>query len=226
MPGHKKELNIRSALYWKQYHMRSYKLAVDVMVAAHGDRWHALRCILLVAAICGCSDAAYAKRRKRNNLPWQSESGQDRYLVEQIFRNRRSGFFVELGAADGQHFSNTYALEHGMNWSGILIEPMESQARRCATNRLASVCVHASRQVLEGFGLGGHISSCSLPFSPPLHGGAFYHDRLPKCPRHALPASAGQKNLWTTTRSPWKASYCATPRMKPTCQRLGTRWTA
>ena len=36
--------------------------------------------------------------------------------MEHIFRNRREGFFVELGAADGKHFSNTYALEHGMNW--------------------------------------------------------------------------------------------------------------
>ena len=88
-------------------------------------------------------EAAYEPQRKRNRLPWQSESLQDKSLVQHIFRNQQFGFFVELGAADGKHFSNTYALEHGMNWTGILIEPVESQALHCAENRPGSTCVHA-----------------------------------------------------------------------------------
>ena len=98
---------------------------------------------LHLALHLGFSEAAYEPQRKRNRLPWQSESLQDQSLVQHIFRNRRLGFFVELGAADGKHLSNTYALEHGMNWTGILIEPVESQALRCAENRPGSICVHA-----------------------------------------------------------------------------------
>jgi FkbM family methyltransferase len=33
------------------------------------------------------------------------------------------GFFVEFGAGDGVHFSNTYWLEHDKGWTGLLIEP-------------------------------------------------------------------------------------------------------
>ena len=29
---------------------------------------------------------------------------------------------------DGKYLSNTYALEHGMNWTGILIEPLAKEA--------------------------------------------------------------------------------------------------
>ncbi|CAE7472129.1 unnamed protein product, partial [Symbiodinium necroappetens] len=100
--------------------------------------------------ICQSADGAYGKQRQRNRLQWKSESSQDQFLVEHLLRNRKGGFFVELGAADGKHFSNTYALEHGMNWSGILIEPLESQARLCAENRPASVCVHACAAGREG----------------------------------------------------------------------------
>ena len=88
-------------------------------------------------------EAAYESQRKRNHLPWQSSALQDQSLVQHIFRNRHFGFCVELGAADGKHISNTYALEHGMNWTGILIEPVEYQALRCAENRPGSTCVHA-----------------------------------------------------------------------------------
>jgi FkbM family methyltransferase len=33
------------------------------------------------------------------------------------------GFFVEFGAGDGVHFSNTYWLEMDRGWTGLLIEP-------------------------------------------------------------------------------------------------------
>ena len=104
----------------------------------------------ILVALCGHVEAAYAKKRQRNNLPWQSESTQDQFLVEHVFRNRKGGFFIEAGAADGKHFSNTFALEVGMGWSGILIEPIADQARRCALNRPASACIQACVAGSEG----------------------------------------------------------------------------
>ena len=33
------------------------------------------------------------------------------------------GFFVEFGAGNGVHFSNTYWLEKDLKWTGLLCEP-------------------------------------------------------------------------------------------------------
>jgi FkbM family methyltransferase len=45
---------------------------------------------------------------------------------------RRGGWFVEFGAWDGAHHSNTLYLERELGWSGVLAEPM-----RLAHTRLA-----------------------------------------------------------------------------------------
>ena len=136
---------------------------------------------LHVALHLCCGEAAYEAARPRNNLPWQSESLQDQSLVQHIFRNRRFGFFVELGAADGKHFSNTYALEHGMNWTGILIEPVESEALRCAENRPGSICVHAC--VAGKAGLHSFLEHKTKPLESGL---LHYHDGIPRFdPNHS-----------------------------------------
>lgn len=47
---------------------------------------------------------------------------QDLWVLERT-DFQRSGFFVEIGAFDGEHLSNTYLLERTYGWSGILAEP-------------------------------------------------------------------------------------------------------
>ena len=53
----------------------------------------------------------------------KSQIGQDLILDEQIFKGKRSGVFVEVGALDGFGASNTYFFEKERDWSGLLIEP-------------------------------------------------------------------------------------------------------
>eukprot|EP00434_Breviolum_minutum_P025504 symbB.v1.2.022535.t1/scaffold2006.1/size92704/3 len=101
-----------------------------------------MRFWILLAALQGCWVRS-VKNFRRYHLPWQSESKQDVTLVENLFRNREMGFFVELGAADGKYLSNTYALEHGMNWTGILIEPLTEEVEKCPAHRPSSTCVQA-----------------------------------------------------------------------------------
>ena len=50
-----------------------------------------------------------------------SEQGQTTIVLD-LLAKRRQGFFVECGAADGQHKSNSLYLELFMNWTGIMIE--------------------------------------------------------------------------------------------------------
>ena len=51
-----------------------------------------------------------------------SQAGQDRYLDERIFKNRRNGTFVEIGGHDGWTGSNCVFFEKVLNWTGIVVE--------------------------------------------------------------------------------------------------------
>lgn len=48
---------------------------------------------------------------------------------------RRPGVFVEAGAFDGVFASNTYYLERFRRWTGVLVEPLPKQYRRCVRER-------------------------------------------------------------------------------------------
>lgn len=56
-------------------------------------------------------------------MEYQSQIGQDKYIIEHIFNYKKNGYFIELGAADGKNLSNTYCLEKHFNWDGLCIEP-------------------------------------------------------------------------------------------------------
>ena len=57
----------------------------------------------------------------------------DKKMLE--FINYENGFFIECGASDGVDQSNTWYFEKTLNWSGILIEPLNKQFRELKKNR-------------------------------------------------------------------------------------------
>ncbi len=68
-----------------------------------------------------------------------SLSGQDKWVIEEIFNKKSGGFFLDIGAYDGYFLSNTYTLEKDYDWSGICVEPSKKHfdlmknkyARKC-----------------------------------------------------------------------------------------------
>jgi hypothetical protein len=52
-----------------------------------------------------------------------NEPGNDLWIREIVFPNRRDGYFVEAGAADGVSDSSCYLLERQLGWRGICVEP-------------------------------------------------------------------------------------------------------
>jgi FkbM family methyltransferase len=56
-------------------------------------------------------------------MKYQSDILIDKFINEIIFRNKKDGFFVEIGALDGIIFSNSYIFEKYLNWSGLCVEP-------------------------------------------------------------------------------------------------------
>jgi FkbM family methyltransferase len=60
---------------------------------------------------------------QRFALGYQSQMGQDLFLNRWLFKNRGPGFFVDVGAFDGELGSNTAFFEKRLGWKGIAFEP-------------------------------------------------------------------------------------------------------
>jgi FkbM family methyltransferase len=54
---------------------------------------------------------------------YYSQCEEDKFLNDNFFKNKKDGIYIELGALDGQLYSNTKFFEDTLNWKGILIEP-------------------------------------------------------------------------------------------------------
>ena len=67
-------------------------------------------------------------------MDFYSQNGQDKFLLNTLFKNKKNGFFVEVGADDGIDKSNTFMFEK-IGWQGICIEPSPERFLKLAENR-------------------------------------------------------------------------------------------
>jgi FkbM family methyltransferase len=76
------------------------------------------------------SNLNYADLRVKS----QSQLGQDLWV---LFGSsfKRDGTFMEIGAADGKSFSNTYLLEKEFGWKGVIVEPAQIWHQNLKKNR-------------------------------------------------------------------------------------------
>ena len=104
-----------------------------------------------------------------------SQAGQDLWVIRDVFDFRTGGYFLDIGAADGIHFSNTYALEKYYSWKGLCVEPNPATFERLKKNRrclCVQACIDSSPGEVwldTGAGLHGGIlptqshSGCKVP---------------------------------------------------------------
>jgi FkbM family methyltransferase len=59
---------------------------------------------------------------KKDHLLYKSQYLQDLILNLEIFKNKKNGIFVDIGAYDGIKYSNSYFFEKKLNWKGLCIE--------------------------------------------------------------------------------------------------------
>ena len=91
----------------------------------------ALETALVAGFACLCVWAYVSMDRIPLELePLRARYGSDRYsengeewIIRDFFKDRRDGFFVDVGANHYKNFSNTYYLESRLGWSGIAVEP-------------------------------------------------------------------------------------------------------
>jgi len=71
-------------------------------------------------------------------MSWYAAHGQDETVIK-LLGGKINGYFVEFGATDGIHISNTYALEKSYGWSGIVAEAAKSWHKDLKNNRKCHV---------------------------------------------------------------------------------------
>lgn len=96
------------------------------------------------------------------NFKYYSQEGQDKF-VDSLLKGKRYGVFVEVGAYDGETFSNSLFFEKYRGWSGVCIEPnpdhLESLKRRGCI--LETVAISNEEKDVEFFANTGRTSGLS-----------------------------------------------------------------
>ena len=84
---------------------------------------------------------AYPRASRILGRAARSQGGEELALYEQFFKGTRNGSFVEMGALDGLHFSNTAAFERVLGWRGVLIEANPTVCPALWANRPLATCL-------------------------------------------------------------------------------------
>ncbi len=86
-----------------------------------------------------------------------SQTGQDYWVYGEVFNQKKNGFFLDIGAHDGVHLSNTYLLEKKYKWKGICIEGNPKTSKELVKHRncqCINACVDESAGIVK-FNLAG-----------------------------------------------------------------------
>ena len=78
-----------------------------------------------------------------------SQKGQDYWVINDVFMGKKNGFFLEMGATNGLHVSNTLVLERDYGWNGICVEPAPDDFSELIKNRKC-LCVNKCADEKEG----------------------------------------------------------------------------
>ncbi|MDR2406522.1 MAG: FkbM family methyltransferase [Bacteroidales bacterium] len=72
------------------------------------------------------------------------------FLIDFLFKKKRNGIFLDIGANDGISFSNTYRFEKFRNWTGICIEPHPEIFEKLKRYTQLLISHHKSNIILKG----------------------------------------------------------------------------
>lgn len=70
-----------------------------------------------------------------------SQAGQDKFILS-VLQNKKNGKYIEIGAFDPIHISNTYLLEKNFSWEGFSLDIMNEYVDRFNAKRI-NKCIYA-----------------------------------------------------------------------------------
>ena len=77
--------------------------------------------ISIIALIIACIVLTKDNIRSKYYSIFKGQAEQDKFVLS-ILKNKKSGFFVEIGSNNPIKINNTYILENSYGWRGIMIE--------------------------------------------------------------------------------------------------------
>lgn len=104
---------------------------------------------------------------------FKSQVGQDKWVCGML-DYKRNGFFVDIGAADGEWLSNTLYLEKELGWTGICVEADKGRYDKLAERR-SCACINKAVGKEDGiaeFALSGDILGVKDNLQFPVTGSA------------------------------------------------------
>jgi FkbM family methyltransferase len=96
-------------------------------------------------------------------MQYYSQLGQDKF-VDEYFKSKENGFYIEIGAHDGISGSNTLFFEKFRNWKGICIEPGLEEFKKLNENR-NSININACISDYDGKSEYNYIEGYSMMLS-------------------------------------------------------------
>jgi len=115
-----------------------YKILLDQKYTKSRLKKIALVILKFFAKNLRIKQAQFFLKLIEGNNESYSQIGQDLFVLFTL-KNKKNGFFLEVGAGDGINLSNTYLLEKYYNWTGILIEPSKTFYNKCINTRKCTV---------------------------------------------------------------------------------------
>jgi FkbM family methyltransferase len=93
------------------------------------------------------------------NSKFYSQVGQDKYIYENFFKEKKNGVFLDIGAHDGINKSNTYFFEKHLGWKGLCVEPFldifdllkKNRECKCANIAVSNYCGNSIFWQIEGY---------------------------------------------------------------------------
>src|SRR5439155_22423386 len=83
------------------------------------------------------------------------------WIIQEVFPNKKNGYFVEAGALNGVDESNTVVLERDYQWTGLCVEPAQGyfeilkRVRNCQVANLCLLDHETEVEFLEASAHGG-----------------------------------------------------------------------
>lgn len=99
----------------------------------------------------------------------QSQLGQDRFVVMAL-EGKTGGTFVDIGAGQPWHLSNTIALQFALGWNGVLCDIEWEDAlrkQRCPSMVFGDAFRVKWLEVFQAIAVDGRIDFLSLDLEPP-----------------------------------------------------------